>query len=53
MKKCGVFACPNKGIRFYLIDLETEVWLCEECIDQAERVVQQEVEKQKELAPVG
>ena len=49
MKKCGVFACPNKGVRLYLIDPGTNVWLCEDCINKAERLVQEEIQKQKEL----
>lgn len=53
MTKCGVFACPNKGFQFYLIDARTEVWLCDECINQAEWHVKQEIEKQKELVPAG
>ena len=53
MMKCGVFACPNKGTQYYLIDPGTNVWLCEECINQAEELVQQEMEKQKELVPIS
>lgn len=49
MRKCVVFACPNKGVRLYLIDPGTKVWLCEECIGQAEFLVQKEAKKQTEL----
>jgi len=49
MKKCVVFACPNKGVQLYRIDPGTEVWLCDDCINRAERLVQEDVQKQKEL----
>ena len=53
MKKCGVYACPNRGARYYLIDPGTRVWLCEDCINQAEQAVKLETEKQRELAAVS
>ena len=53
MKKCAVFACPNRGVRLYLIDPGTEVWLCKECIDHAEQMVQSEAEKDPELVLAG
>ncbi|PKB72557.1 MAG: hypothetical protein BZY75_06270 [SAR202 cluster bacterium Io17-Chloro-G7] len=60
MKKCGVFACPSQGARLYPIDLGTNVWLCEDCINEAERLVRKEAQqvrkeaqKQKELVRAG
>ena len=53
MKKCGVFACPNRGVRLYLIDPGTNVWLCDDCINQAELLVQEEKEREGELAHAG
>ena len=51
MKKCAVYACPKEGVRFYLIDLATRVWLCEDCAARAEHAVA--VDREKELAAVG
>ncbi len=51
MKKCGVYACPNEGVRFYMIDIATRVWLCEECVARAEKAVN--LDREKELAAVG
>ena len=53
MRKCAVFACPNRGVRLYLIDPETNVWLCDECLNQAEQLVKKEAEAQRELVPSG
>ena len=39
MSKCKVFACPNIGVRLYLMDSETKIWLCMDCIDRAEYLV--------------
>ena len=51
MSKCRVFACPNRGVRLYLMDSETKVWLCEECITRAEYLVQKEGHKPAMLVP--
>lgn len=51
MKKCAVYACPKEGVRFYLIDLATRVWLCEDCAARAEQAVS--VDREKELTAVG
>ena len=53
MRKCAVFACPNRGVQWYLIDLETNVWLCEHCVNQAEQLVKKEAEAQRELVSAG
>ena len=53
MTKCRVYACPNKGTQYYLIDPVTRIWLCEDCINQAEQLVQQEIEKRRELVHIG
>ena len=53
MKKCKVFACPNNGIQYYSIDPGIDVWLCEDCVNRAEQLVQQEIEKQGNLVQVS
>ena len=53
MRNFRVFACPNIGVRLYLIVPGTEIWLCQECIDQAEQMVQQNAQNRKELAVTG
>lgn len=49
MKKCCVFACPNRGARWYLLDPATNVWLCEVCIALAQQEVAREKEKAYQL----
>ena len=51
MKKCGVYACPNEGVWFYMIDTATKVWLCEDCVARAEKAVS--LDRERELAAVG
>ncbi len=51
MKKCGVYACSNEGIRFYMIDTTTRVWLCEDCVARAEKEVT--LDREKELDAVS
>ncbi len=51
MKKCAVYACPKEGVRFYMIDKSTRVWLCEDCVARAEKAVS--LGREKDLAAVG
>jgi len=51
MSKCKVFACPNIGVRLYLIDSETKSWLCMDCIDRFEYLVRKEGHKLAALVP--
>ena len=45
MKKCMVFDCSNWGIRWYLMDPSSKVWLCETCINQARQATSLEIAK--------
>jgi len=38
IRKCEVFACSNPGARMYQIAPATNVLLCEECIQEADRL---------------
>ena len=51
MKKCAVYACPKEGVRFYLIDLATRVWLCADCVARAEQAVN--LDRERDLVAVG
>lgn len=53
MNKCAVFACPNRCSRLYRFDLETIVWLCEQCVNKAEQLVKMEDDEKRILASAG
>ena len=42
MKKCEVFACPNRASQMYQMAPGTSAWLCQGCINSMERLVEQE-----------
>ena len=42
MKKCEVFACPNRASQLYQMAPGTSAWLCQECINSMERLLEQE-----------
>ena len=44
MKKCGIYACPNRCSRMYQMSPVDNIWLCDECIDEMEDLVQQEIQ---------
>lgn len=51
MKKCEIFACPNRGVQLYQMGPGTNVWLCQRCIHAMEKQVEREA--QRELEKVG
>ena len=53
MTECRVYACPNKGTQYYLIDPVTWIWLCDDCISQAQQAVLQDIGKQRELVHIS
>ena len=53
MKKCEVFACPNKSDRIYQIAPGSTVWLCDQCIKEMEADIEKEAGKEIVSAGVG